>query len=94
MELPAEGFTWSWDGTRVTRSTCGSESTDCALTNCAPPGTYQIEICGFANPESTDPQGCPAAPESTPFVCNTVDLEYPREAPVVVYLPQSGPTAP
>jgi hypothetical protein len=84
--LGPEGLVRTWDGGRITESTCGDLAETCARSDCAAAGRYTIEICGFPNP-SLDPDFPCASASATPETCLTVDFTYPAPEPIVVTMP-------
>ena len=86
-ELTDQGVTWTWEGSYVTSSTCGASATTCDLTNCATPGQYTFNVCGFPNPDPSSANGCYEASGTTNQTCVPVLFEYPAIAPIVVTMP-------
>jgi hypothetical protein len=86
-ELTDQGVTWTWEGSYVTSSTCGASATTCDLTNCATPGQYTFNVCGFPNPDPSSADGCYEASGTTNQTCVPVLFEYPAIAPIVVTMP-------
>jgi hypothetical protein len=87
MELSEQGFGFIWQGTYVTSSTCGASAKACDLTNCAAPGQYFFDLCGFPNPDPNSPDGCAETSATTNQTCVPVPFEYPATAPIIVTMP-------
>ena len=87
VELTNAGSNYSWDGTYVISSNCGSSATACMAKRCAAPGRYQFRACGFANPDPTSTSACSTAPSTTTQTCTQVTFDYPATTPVVVTMP-------
>ncbi|MBN2194917.1 MAG: hypothetical protein JW751_19020 [Polyangiaceae bacterium] len=84
--LGPEGMTLNWDGFRFAQSTCGALADTCARRDCAAPGRYTIEICGFPNPSLDADYPCAGA-SASPETCLTVEFTYPAPEPIVVTMP-------
>ncbi len=84
--LGPEGLTLTWNGVHFSPSTCGALADTCAQRECAAPGRYTIEICGFPNP-SFDPDFPCAAATASPETCRSVPFTYPAPEPIIVTLP-------
>ena len=85
--LSDQGTIEVWRGTYVTSSTCGASAKSCDLTNCAAPGQYIVDVCGFPNPDPSSPIGCTQASSTTSQTCVAATFEYPATAPIVVTMP-------
>ncbi|HOU89517.1 MAG TPA: hypothetical protein PLU22_00665 [Polyangiaceae bacterium] len=84
--LGPEGTTLTWDGVQFAQSTCGAPAETCARRDCAAPGRYTIEICGFPSP-GLDPDSPCAGASAIPATCLTVEFTYPAPEPILVTLP-------
>lgn len=84
--LGPEGMTLNWDGFRFAQSTCGALADTCARRDCAAPGRYTIEICGFPNPSLDADFPCVGA-SAIPETCLTVEFTYPSLEPIIVTMP-------
>jgi len=87
IELSDQGASYVWQGTYVTSSTCGASAVACDLINCAAPGQYISDVCGFPNPDPNSPDSCAEASATTNQTCVPVPFEYPATAPIVVTMP-------
>ena len=81
--LGPEGMTLTWDGIQFTQSTCGALADTCARRDCAAPGRYTIEICGFPSSNLDADYPCAGA-SATREICLTVEFTYPAPEPIIV----------
>jgi hypothetical protein len=84
--LGPEGMTVNWDGVHFSQSTCGAFADTCAQRDCAAPGRYTVEICGFPSPGLDADFPCAEA-SATPETCLTVEFTYPAPEPIIVTMP-------
>lgn len=87
VELTNAGSSYSWDGTYVTSSSCGTPATACQAKRCAAPGKYQFQVCGFADPDPTSTTACSTAPSTATQTCAQATFDYPAAAQVIVTMP-------
>jgi hypothetical protein len=83
MPLGQDGSELAWDGTYVTRDTCG-QNMACQKPVCAKPGRYKAKACASINAGSDGSgQGC--APK-TEMLCAEAEFDFPGDGDVKLVL--------
>jgi len=83
MPLGQNGSELDWNGTYVTKDTCG-QNTACQKPNCVKPGRYKAKACAALNAGSSGSgQGCMA---KTEMLCAETEFDFPGDREVELIL--------